>query len=344
MAFIDVLYCNSSVQFFRKDAFSLPFHAPVLHFDTMIAWISKAPFTSFRVNSAPPEIRINGVEECALASLHEGREWSEKSNGSSFKSSSSSLLALLRSDARSSYFRGGFISYRMAGSTWICSRNFMIFCDLSMMNAGKARLIPGHEEYYPRTGASSLPKYRFLWVQLSYLHLSPLFLTLPYLTKAFSCFSCPNQAWNEAFTTDTSCFQENNQWTISGCCSYSRVTVFKVYCQAGPDKALKSNPCWPSGLREAVTVSSKSTSEQHGCLPWSPDPVSVRSSCPTLLSSWEAAVSNISIMPPKGRSPAMSERTQKRKILEQKERSPTPYVNSVLSLVLEREHFRQGWT
>lgn len=40
----------------------------------------------------------------------------------------------------------------------------------------------------------------------------------------------------------------------------------------------------------------------------------------------------------------MPERAQKRKILDQKERSPTPYVNSVLSLVLERERFSQEWT
>lgn len=161
MASIDVLYCNSSMQFFRKYAFSLPFHALVLHFNTMIAWISKVPVTSFRVNSTPPEITINGVEECTLASLHEGGEWSGKNNGSSFKGPSSSLLALLRSDTRSSYSRGGFISCRTAESTWICSRNLMIFCDLSMMNAGKAKLIPGHGKYYLRIWASSLPKYRF---------------------------------------------------------------------------------------------------------------------------------------------------------------------------------------
>lgn len=154
MAFIDVLYCYSSMQFFRKDPFSLPFHATVLHFNTMMAWISKGPFISFRGNSTPLEIRINGVEECTLAPIHEGGELSGKSNGSSCKGASSSLLALPRSEARSTYFGGGFISYRMAGSIWLYSRNLMIFCNLNMTNAGKARLIPGDGKYYLRIWTS----------------------------------------------------------------------------------------------------------------------------------------------------------------------------------------------
>lgn len=159
-------------------------------------------------------------------------------------------------------------------------------------------------------------KIQIHWVWLSYSHLSSLLLSLLDLIKMFNCFACPTQVWNTASTLKPTGFRQtaNNQWTISGCCLYSRVTVFKICCQAGPDKALKSNLCCPSGLRDAVVISTKSISEQHRILSWSPDLVSEESSCQTLLSSQEKAVYNNdnNIMPSEGKIPAMSERPQKK--------------------------------
>lgn len=151
------------------------------------------------------------------------------------------------------------------------------------------------------------------WVQLSYPHLSPLFLSLPYLTKAFNCLSWTKQAWNTASTTEASWLQANSQQPMN----YFRLLfVLQSYSLQSllpscPDsKALKVILAVPEASRKQ-SVSSKSTYEQHGPLPWSPDPVSGGSSCPTLLSSQEEAVCNTKNMPPKGRSPAMSERAQK---------------------------------
>lgn len=136
-----------AVLFFWKDTFSLLFHVSLLHFNTMMAWISKGPFISFSGNSTPPEIRINGVGECTLAWLHEGGEKSVKSSENSCQGPSSSLLLLLRSEARSAYFGGICISYRMAGNGWIYWKPHDFFFNLSMMNAGKAQLISGDGKY-----------------------------------------------------------------------------------------------------------------------------------------------------------------------------------------------------
>lgn len=136
--FIDILYCNSSTQFCSSGrTFSLLFHASLLHFSTMMAWISRGPFISFRGNSTPLEIRINGVEECTLARLHEGGETSVKSNENSCQGPSSSLLLLLRFEARSAYFGGVCISYRMAGNIWIYSGNLIFFLTSAWWMQGK---------------------------------------------------------------------------------------------------------------------------------------------------------------------------------------------------------------
>lgn len=122
-----ILQFLHAVLFFWKDTFSLLFHVSLLHFSIMMAWISRGPFISFRGNSTPPEIRINGVEECTLARLYEGGERSVKSSENSCQGPSSSLLLLLRSEARSTYFGGVCISYGMAGNIWIYSGNLMVF-------------------------------------------------------------------------------------------------------------------------------------------------------------------------------------------------------------------------
>lgn len=109
MVFTDVSYCNSFMQFFRKDPFSLPFSALILHFKTKMIWISKCPSISSRRNSTPSEIRINCVEERVLAPVSEWGDWSRKSNRSSSKWPSSSLLASLRSEARSRGSFGGIL-------------------------------------------------------------------------------------------------------------------------------------------------------------------------------------------------------------------------------------------
>lgn len=161
MAFIDVLYCNSSTQFFRKDPFCLPFHDLILHFHTMMAWIPKGPFISFKGNSTSPEIRIDGVEECTLTLLHEGGEWSGKSNGSICNGPSSSLLALMRSEARSAYLEVALFPTEWQEAFESTPETSWFFCDLSMMKAGKARLIPVDGKYYLGTWTSWFPQNRF---------------------------------------------------------------------------------------------------------------------------------------------------------------------------------------
>lgn len=146
-----ILQSLHTVLFFQKDIFSLLFHASLLHFNTMMAWISRGPFISFRGNSTPPEIRINGMEECTLAQLHEGGERSVKSNESSCQGPSSSLLLLLRCEAKSAYFGGVCVSYRMVRKTFEFALETSwarFFFYLSMMNAGKAKLISGDGKYY----------------------------------------------------------------------------------------------------------------------------------------------------------------------------------------------------
>lgn len=70
-------------------------------------------------------------------------------------------------------------------------------------------------EILPKNMNNLVTQIQVLWVQLSYPHLSPLFLSLPYLTKAFNCFSCPNQAWNTASTIETSWLQANSQQPVN---------------------------------------------------------------------------------------------------------------------------------